>query len=153
MAVFYADSSVLVKRHVAEPGSMWMHRLCAPAAGHTIVVSRISTVEVISALNRRRREGSLSEAAYPVVRDDFLALCRRQYRLIRITHQLLSQTHALLERHPLRSYDALHLASALAAQDRLHAAALPALTFLAADDRLRTAAQAEGLAVDMPGDD
>ena len=56
----------------------------------------------------------------------------------------------LLERHPLRAYDAVQLASGLFANDLLIAMEQPTLTFLCADDRLLAAAQAEGLAIDNP---
>jgi predicted nucleic acid-binding protein len=149
MTLFYADSSVLVKRHIIEQGSAWVEQQFADANNH-VVTSLLSSAEVISALNRRVREGSLDALDYPTMRDDFLALCQRIYRLVPITNPLLSQTRALLERHPLHTYDALHLASALMSHRQIQAAGLPALTFLAADHRLLNAAHAEGLATDNP---
>jgi predicted nucleic acid-binding protein len=150
MAHFYADSSVLVKRHVAELGSAWVDDLCSSERGNHLITSRLSSVEVVSAFNRRLRDGTLDMDDYPRMRDDFLALCRRVYRLTPITNLLLDRAHVLLERHFLRSYDALHLASALMANEALRASGLAALTFLAADDRLLTAAHAEGFATDNP---
>ena len=100
MAAYYADSSVLVKRHVAEIGSTWVENLCDPSQGHEVATSRLSAVEVVSALNRR-------------VRDDFLAFCRGSYRLLQATNPVLARARLMLERHALRSYDALHLATAL----------------------------------------
>lgn len=64
MAWFYADSSVLVKRHVIETGSAWVVALFTHASGHAIVTSRLSNIEVISALNRRMREGTLTATDY-----------------------------------------------------------------------------------------
>ena len=150
MPVFYADSSVLVKRHLPERGSAWFRALTAPRSANRIETARLSMVEVLSAFNRRVREGTLSAADYVPVRDDFLARCRRSYRLVPITTALLGRTRILLERHPLRTYDALHLASALEVSGRLAIAGLPQLTFLAADARLLAAATAEGLAIDDP---
>ncbi|NJO82843.1 MAG: type II toxin-antitoxin system VapC family toxin [Blastochloris sp.] len=150
MTHFYADSSVLVKRHIAELGSAWVTNLCAPDQGHQVITNRLSTVEVISAFNRRLRDGTLDANDYPRMRDDFLTLCQRVYRLAPITNPLLARTRDLLERYPLRSYDAIHLASALIANETLRASGLSALTVLAADDRLLTAAQAEGFATDNP---
>ncbi len=49
MAHFYVDSSVLVKRHIAEHGSAWFRALADPAAGTTIITAQISIVEVVSA--------------------------------------------------------------------------------------------------------
>lgn len=150
MAHFYADSSALVKRHITEQGSAWIESLCAPHHAHQIISNRLSIAEVLSAMNRRVRDGSLTRQDYPLMRDDFLALCRHAYRLNPITTTLINRTRDLLERHPLRTYDALHLASALLTNDRLAETGLPALTFLAADDRLLVAAQFEGLSTDNP---
>lgn len=150
MPAYYADSSVLVKRHLPELGSQWVLALTEPSAQHQITTARLSLVEAISAFNRRVREGSLAAADYPGVRDDFLTRCRQVYHLVPITNALLNRTRALLERHPLRAYDALHLASALIANDQALEAELPALIFLAADNRLLAAAQAEGLSTDNP---
>jgi len=56
----------------------------------------------------------------------------------------------LLDRHPLRAYDAVQLASAIVANQALIAANLPPLVFVSADDRLNAVAATEGLAVDNP---
>jgi len=58
----------------------------------------------------------------------------------------------LLERHPLRGYDAMHLATALVVQQSLQRRSLPTLVFISADDSLNAAASAEDLAVDNPND-
>jgi predicted nucleic acid-binding protein len=55
-----------------------------------------------------------------------------------------------LERHPLRAYDALQLASALESDTRLVGAGLAPLVFVTADTRLLAAASAEGLAIEDP---
>jgi predicted nucleic acid-binding protein len=46
MATYYLDSSALVKRYVAETGSAWLQSIVAPATGHLLLTSRITTVEV-----------------------------------------------------------------------------------------------------------
>jgi predicted nucleic acid-binding protein len=56
----------------------------------------------------------------------------------------------LVGRYPLRAYDAVQLASALRAQADLSQAASLTLTFLAADEHLLAAAQAEGLLTENP---
>jgi hypothetical protein len=63
---------------------------------------------------------------------------------------ILQLSEDLLERHPLRAYDALQLASAMTVQSRLSINTLPPLTFISADVRLLTVASAEGLLVDDP---
>jgi uncharacterized protein len=56
----------------------------------------------------------------------------------------------LLDMHPLRAYDAIQLASALAANTKLSVAGLPASIFVSADVQLLSVAIAEGLTVDDP---
>ncbi len=150
MTEYYADSSVLVKRHVDEIGADWFRALADPAAGHTVVTLRLSMIEVYSALNRRRREAHLNPADYALIAADFAAVCALEYELIELTPEVVERARQLLERHPLRAYDAAQLAAALLSHETLAANGLPPLTFLAADDRLLTAAQAEGLLADNP---
>jgi uncharacterized protein len=150
MADVYADSSALVKRHIPEVGSNWFQALADPLTGNVVTTARISMVEVYSALNRRIREATLDAADYAHIVADFDALCTTQYTLVELTALIVERARQLLERHPLRAYDAVHLASALTANDALTAAGLPPLTFLSADHRLLNAAQVERLATDNP---
>jgi hypothetical protein len=64
--------------------------------------------------------------------------------------KVIALARSLLERHPLRAYDVVQLASALIANQALQSAPLPLLVFLSADDRLNIIAAAEGLNVDNP---
>ncbi|MEW6213520.1 MAG: type II toxin-antitoxin system VapC family toxin [Acidobacteriota bacterium] len=149
MADYYADSSVLVKRHVHEPGSDWFRALVDPAAGNVIITTRISLIEVYSAFNRRLREASLDPADYAQLASDFAAICSAEYQIVELTERVAERARLLLERYPLRAYDA-QLASAQLSSETLVSAGLSALIFLAADDRLLNAAQSEGLMVDNP---
>ena len=57
---------------------------------------------------------------------------------------------SVANRQPLRAYDAVHLATAWLLNEELLRAGQPPLTFVCADDRLMTIAQAEGLLTDNP---
>jgi predicted nucleic acid-binding protein len=150
MEEFYADSSVLVKRHVPEAGTSWFRAIADPASGNVIITARVSVVEVYSALNRRVREGTLDPTTYATLAADFDSVCTAEYRLIELGSMVAARACRLLEQHPLRAYDTMQLASALSANDLLLASGLQALTFLSADSRLLGAAQAEGLTVNDP---
>jgi len=78
------------------------------------------------------------------------AICAEQYQLVELAASPIDRAGLLLDRHPLRAYDAVHLASALLANDTLQTTGLPPLVFLSADDRLLAAAQAGDLATDNP---
>ena len=58
MRVYFADSSALAKRYVAEVGTVWLRSLLDPATGAVVVIARITAVELIAALTRRERGGA-----------------------------------------------------------------------------------------------
>lgn len=68
---YYAGSSSLVKRHVAEVGSAWVKNEFDAASGNIIITVKLSIVEVLSALNRRQREATLAAADYQVFPKNF----------------------------------------------------------------------------------
>lgn len=150
MAHYYADSSALVKRHVREIGTAWFQQLANPTSGNVIVTARISLVEVYSAFNRRVRENQIVSTDYTKLAADFAACCEVEYQLVELTPMVVNRSRQLLERHPLRGYDAIQLATALLTQSTLIANALSPLTFLTADERLLAVAQVEGLLTDNP---
>ncbi len=147
---YYADSSALLKRHVVEIGSTWIKSEFATTTNNTIYTSKLSIAEVLSGLNRRKRESSISSADYTVFSKDFLAVSKFQYELIDLSDAVLLESQRLLENYPLRVGDAVQLASALLANAQLQSAKLPTLIFLASDVRLLSAAKDEGLQTDYP---
>lgn len=76
--------------------------------------------------------------------------CLGHYELVAVVDDIINKANRLLEEHPLRAYDAIHLAAAVVSNQALVARDLPPLLFLSADDRLNQAASVEGLAVDNP---
>jgi predicted nucleic acid-binding protein len=150
VTTYYLDSSALSKRYVQETGTAWVRALVDPAAGHTLLTARITMVEIYSALARRRREGSVSPDHCSIVTQAFTAHSATEYDFVELDLGVVALARDLLERHPLRAYDAVQLASALVANQVLRSASLPLLVFLSADDHLNMAATVEGLAVDNP---
>jgi len=140
----------MLKQYVDEPGSPWLRAQTGSAA--LSVSSQLLVIEIVSAFNRRVREASLSLAEYQRVRDVFREDCRTTYQIVSLTAAVVDLACALLERHPMRGYDSVHLATALTVQQSLQRRGLPALTFLSADNRLNDAASAEGLTVDNPNE-
>ncbi len=119
---YYADSSVLVKRHIHEIGTDWLLELLGPTANNSITTSTLSIVETLSALNRRVREATLNIAHYPQIAEDFLAVSNNEYRFVHLTTEVIDKTQRLLESYPLRAGDAIQLASAIISrQERQYA--------------------------------
>ncbi len=149
VTVFYLDTSALVKHYVDEAGSTWVKNLIALKSA-VFIVSQLLVVEMISAFNRRLREGSVTTDDYTRMVSAFDSDLQTRFQIIRFEHSIVTQARTLLEQHPLRAYDAVHLASAVVMHRTLVEADQPGLTFLCADDRLLDAAKAEGLMVNNP---
>jgi predicted nucleic acid-binding protein len=108
----------------------------------TVASSRLSEVEVSSGIVRRTREGLFTIRQ----RDGMLAALLRDVpalAIVEVTSEITSDARALLLRHPLRSSDAIQLASCLYLQRQL-AQPIPFVAFVG---RLVQAARAEGLSV------
>ncbi len=147
---YFLDSSALVKRYVAETGTTWVQALAALSTRNKLLITRITWVEVLSALARRQREGSLSSAQVDRSVQSFRYDLDTQYQVVEFSQELAEAAGHLVRKHPLRAYDAVQLASALRVQLGLVQAKAQSLTFVAADERLLTMAQAEGLPTDNP---
>jgi predicted nucleic acid-binding protein len=59
MPSYYFDTSALAKRYVVEVGSAWVQAVVAQQSGHMIYTSVLTQPEIVSALQRRVREGTL----------------------------------------------------------------------------------------------
>jgi predicted nucleic acid-binding protein len=150
VSAYFLDTSALVKRYIDETGSVWLRANIDPVLRPFLVISQLLVVEVHSALNRRLREGTISQGDYTRTKHAFQDDCQNEYNLIPISEAIVDLACDLLERHPLRASDAIHLATALTSNRLLSSHGLPAFTFLCADDRLINAATAERLAADNP---
>lgn len=150
MSIYYLDTSALVKYYVNEVGSDWLREIINAVQPPLLFASRMIIVEVMSAFARRGRDGSLTQEELTFARNAFRGDCLNRFQIMPPTMTVIDLACSLLERKPLRAYDAAHLATALHAQRFLMAKGYPNLVFLSADDRLNEIALAEGLVVDNP---
>jgi uncharacterized protein len=116
----FLDSSAFAKRFVEEPGSQEVEALCSQA--HELGLSVICVPEIISALNRRLREKSLSRQDYARAKHR-LALDVRDAIIVNLTPDVIHTSIKILETAPVRTMDALHVACALAWDANLFASA------------------------------
>jgi predicted nucleic acid-binding protein len=107
-------------------------------------------VEVWSALARRKREASISSQHHADALDAFREDSQLRYLFVELELPVIEAAGQLLERHPLRAYDSIQLASALVAGRTLADAGFPQPTFLSADNSLLQLARAERLRIDNP---
>ena len=150
MAVYFFESSALVKRYVIERGSTWVIRITTPAVGNSIHLVRITGVEVVSAITRVGRSGRISVTNAINAIAQFRYEFTNSYQITEVTGDLVHHAMALAEAYGLRGYDAVQLAAALKVNAYYLAHGAPAVTLVSADAALNAAAIAEGLTVDNP---
>ena len=129
----FLDSSAFAKRFVEEAGSQEVEHLCSLA--DELCLSVICVPEIISALNRRVREKSLTQMDYSKAKQR-LSQDVHDADIINLTPDLIHASIEVLETSPVRTMDALHIACALACEADL---------FASADHRQIIAAKAAGL--------
>lgn len=136
----YLDTSALIKRFVAEKGSPLVQTLVTRKG--PIATAKIAYAEVYAGLTRKLREGHLSDASYALACRHFEADWQAYIR-VELHDDTLFLARDLIRRHPLRGFDAIHLASAISLKNALG----EDITFAAADERLLRAAEAEDLKI------
>jgi predicted nucleic acid-binding protein len=139
----YLDTSALIKRFVSEKGSPVI--LALIKRNEPIATAKIAYAEIYAGLTRKLRESGLSNAQYALACRQFESDWNAYLR-IELQDTILLRARDLIKRHPLRGFDAVHLASALNLKDILG----EEMTFVAADERLLRAAKAERLAILNP---
>jgi len=148
--IYFLDSSALIKRYVVEIGSPWIKTLTDSQTGNSLLLVRITWVEVLSAFARRQREGGITAAEVAAVIAKFRSEFNSRYRVIEVDLALVERAGELIVQYPLRAYDAVQLASALRVQSLLTSMPETQLIFVSADNRLLDIAQSAGLAIDNP---
>jgi len=129
----FLDSSAFAKRFVDESGSQEVEILCSQAT--ELCLSIICVPEIISALNRRLREKSLTRRGYAQAKQR-LSQDVRDTVVINLTPDVVHTSIDILETTPVRTMDALHIACAVAWGADL---------FASADHRQIAAAKTVGL--------
>jgi predicted nucleic acid-binding protein len=131
----FLDTSAFAKRYVAEKGSNKVMELCQQA--DSLVVSVICLPELISTLSRLLREKKLTKTDFRKLKSEAMADLA-DVDICQITPNVLASVVSLLESHPLRAMDALHVACALAVEPDI---------FASADLRQLSAARKAGLKI------
>ena len=134
----YYDTSALVKQYLQEAGSKLVLELLK--SGEKVYTASLTYAETHAAFSRRTREGRLT-------RETTKRLALRfdkdweSYDIVVLSENVFRLARQMLYRDPLRSADAIHLASAL-----LLARTSPrsSWSFVCADGRLCDAAKSEG---------
>jgi uncharacterized protein len=134
----YLDTSALVKLLINEDGTDSV--LAAVERADQLATSHITYVETHAALARMRAGGRLSAAAHRG-RAKAFAMLWSDTAIVAADTDVINRAAQLADRHVLRGYDAVQLASALELSDR------ESSVFASWDDDLNAAALRERLAL------
>lgn len=158
MAVYFLDSSALVKRYISETGSVWVLGLFDPALNNEVFIAAITGVEIIAAITRRclrqplrgTRSGSISITDATTTRNQFKIDLQKDYQIVEITENIINSGMVLSETYGLRGYDAIQLAVGRVVNTISIANGLSPITFVSADNELNAAVVSEGLMIENP---
>jgi predicted nucleic acid-binding protein len=139
----YFDTSVLVKCYVMEHGT---HDALSLTGRHAVLSSAIAPIEVTSAFRQHVVTGGLTRRQHDRALLRFQA-DRAHWTLLEVDLQVLTRAESVVGMAPVRTLDALHLASALVFQAETHLRP----PFVTGDAQQRLAAEALGLNVVFVG--
>lgn len=116
--------------------------------------AQVTLIEAVATFCRKAREPNSFLRITPEERDrvitNFHQDIRKQYGVVDVTVPIYIKAGDLCRHHPLRSYDAVQLACALTANQKLIVLGQPPLVFLSADNKLLDIAHLEGLSIENP---
>jgi len=150
VVVYFVDSSALVKRYVSETGSMWVSDLFAPKLDNEVLIAAITGVEIVAAIARRARGGSIGMTDATAACNQFRSDLLSDYQVIDITENIITSAMTLAESRGLRGYDAVQLAAACAVNTVCVVNGLSTVIFVSADNELNVAAASQGLMIENP---
>ena len=105
----YLDSSAFAKRFIDEPGSDAVEDVCAEVT--ELGLSVLCVPEIVSALDRRRRERALTRTQYNLAKR-YLLEDVSDADVIHLTPAVVASCVRVLKNRRLRTLDAVHVASA-----------------------------------------
>ena len=141
--MIYLDSSALVKRYTEEAGTDFVKSILT--TNGLITTSKLTYPEILSALMRKVRSGEIEKKTFNGILDK-IDKDWDHILVLDFHNDLLPIVKTLIEKHPLKAADAIHLSSAL----WLKLSSKVDVTFVASDSNLLKAAGAEKLQVMNP---
>jgi uncharacterized protein len=144
LALYYIDTSALVKLYVREPGTEQVLGLARRAAANQLAVLALAQVEVHSALRRRERSGEIAGPVVAQLLERFQRHLEAVFLKQDVTQAILDVACGLVDRHGLFALDAVQLAGYQALRT---SSGTNTPIFVSADRELLKAAEAESVPV------
>jgi predicted nucleic acid-binding protein len=139
VSCYFLDSTAFLKLFIQEAGTDSIIRLMEETEDNKKLISAGTPLEVYSLLKRRQRTGSLAsadfEAASSILRIEAARMVQQP-----LNPAVLEAARQLLDRHEMRSGDALQIAAAVVAREMFQGMHV---TFVSSDPRMLGFARAE----------
>jgi predicted nucleic acid-binding protein len=135
----YAESSAVLAWLLDEMSGPEVRQLLI--AAEAVVTSDLTLIECDRVLLRASALGELTEGE-AADRRAYLTTAASQWHLLRMSPEIVDRARQPFPGEPIRTLDAIHLASALVARS-----AVAGLELLSLDDRIRRAARRLGLRI------
>jgi predicted nucleic acid-binding protein len=139
VSCYFLDSTAFVKLFVQEDGTDAIIRLMEATEDNRKLISAGTPLEIYAALKRRERAGGIavedSEAARNILRVESARMVQQP-----LNPAVLEAARQLLDRHELRSSEAIQLGAAVVAREMFHGMEI---VFVSADPPLLKAATKE----------
>lgn len=148
MFALYLDTSALIKLFLDEAGSDRVRALATgPNAADVLLASRLGRTEASVGLARMVHLGRIVAGDLPRHLGDLDDYWDQSIQEVDLSNEVLEDARQLAQRFPLRTYDAIHLASAREARRMLREVFDGEVQFLAFDAALLKAAEATGFTI------
>lgn len=132
--IVYIDTSDLVKLYIDEIGSDTIQEIVHKAT--VLSTSKVAYAEARSAFARKQRDDGFSAKVLRKIVEDFNRDWE-SYFLIEVTDGLIRSAGDIAEKHLLRGFDSIHLASAMNLKHKIG----PRVYFSSNDEKLNQAAE------------
>lgn len=144
LALYYLETSALVKLYVLEPGTDRLLQLARNISENRFAVLAISSVEARSAIRRRERAGDIDRKTAALILDRLQQHLETRFLRQALNDSVLDGALEIIDRYALRAYDAIQLAGCLVLKTSV---GVEFPTFVCSDQQLLDAARSELLTV------
>lgn len=135
--ILYLDTSALVKRYFQEPFTDDV--LLRWKSATQIATSFVAYAETMASMYRKKKNSNLTDTFIKEITETFHKDWESFIR-VEVNDKLNEYINRVIEKYPLRGFDTIHLASAIAIHEKLP----EDFVFACFDDALVRAAQSEG---------
>jgi uncharacterized protein len=144
LALYYLETSALVKLYVYETGTDRLLGLTASDAGHRFAILSLAQIEFRAAIRGRQRRDEIPDNAADELIESFRRHAEGKFLIQSFSDSVLDVASALIDSYPLRAYDAAQLAGYLVLRS---ICGTEEPTFVCSDRALLSAALNEGCPV------